>query len=172
MANDRETLLQFSQAFCEELSNDDEGLKREILAHAGNRWSLGVLHILGTHGPLRHGEIGRQLAGVTQRMLTRTLRHLERDGLISRCDYQEKLPRVVYTITDAGKRCCSTCCRSGRGLSPPPTPSGRPAHATMIKNEAPPRDERGPPARGAALNRRPDRPFLPPDRSTAPARCR
>ena len=92
MANDRETLLQFSQAFCEELSNDDEGLKREILAHAGNRWSLGVLHILGTHGPLRHGEIGRQLAGVTQRMLTRTLRHLEQDGLISRCDYQEKLP--------------------------------------------------------------------------------
>ena len=80
MANDRETLLQFSQAFCEELSNDDEGLKREILAHAGNRWSLGVLHILGTHGPLRHGEIGRQLAGVTQRMLTRTLRHLERTG--------------------------------------------------------------------------------------------
>lgn len=45
MTNDREALLQFSQAFCEELSNDDEGLKREILAHAGNRWSLGVLHI-------------------------------------------------------------------------------------------------------------------------------
>ncbi|EMH7332241.1 MULTISPECIES: winged helix-turn-helix transcriptional regulator [Serratia] len=103
MTSDREALLQFSQAFCEELSNDDEGLKREILAHAGNRWSLGVLHILGTHGPLRHGEISRQLAGVTQRMLTRTLRHLERDGLISRCDYQEKLPRVVYTITEAGK---------------------------------------------------------------------
>lgn len=41
MTNDREALLQFSQAFCEELSNDDEGLKREILAHAGNRWSLG-----------------------------------------------------------------------------------------------------------------------------------
>ncbi|WP_176062920.1 winged helix-turn-helix transcriptional regulator [Serratia marcescens] len=103
MTSDREALLQFSQAFCEALSNDDEGLKRESLAHAGNRWSLGVLHILGTHGPLRHGEISRQLAGVTQRMLTRTLRHLERDGLISRCDYQEKLPRVVYTITDAGE---------------------------------------------------------------------
>ncbi|AOF00087.1 HxlR family transcriptional regulator [Serratia surfactantfaciens] len=103
MTSDRAALLQFSQAFCEELSNDDEGLKREILAHAGNRWSLGVLHILGTHGPLRHGEISRQLAGVTQRMLTRTLRHLERDGLISRCDYQEKLPRVVYAITEAGE---------------------------------------------------------------------
>lgn len=103
MASEQEALLKFSKEFCEELSHDDEGLKREILAHAGNRWSLGVLHILGTGGALRYGEIRRNLTGVTQRMLTRTLRHLERDGLISRCDYQEKLPRVVYAITDMGK---------------------------------------------------------------------
>lgn len=103
MASDQELLLQFSREFCEELSSDDEGLKREILAHAGNRWSLGVLHILGTNGSLRYGEIRRNLPGVTQRMLTRTLRHLERDGLISRCDYEEKLPRVVYSITEMGK---------------------------------------------------------------------
>ncbi|ORM61952.1 transcriptional regulator [Pantoea rodasii] len=103
MASEREALLQFPKEFCEELSNDDEGLKREILAHAGNRWSLGVLHILGTNGPLRYGELRRYLTGVTQRMLTLTLRHLERDGLISRYDHKEKLPRVVYTITDMGK---------------------------------------------------------------------
>ncbi len=103
MESEQEALLQFSKKFCEELSNDDENLKREILAHAGNRWSLGVLHILGTSGPLRYGEIRRYLVGVTQRMLTRTLRHLERDGLISRCDYEEKLPRVVYAITEMGK---------------------------------------------------------------------
>jgi DNA-binding HxlR family transcriptional regulator len=103
MESEREALLRFSKEFCEELSHDDEGLKREILAHAGNRWSLGVLHILGTRGSLRYGEIRRSLTGVTQRMLTRTLRHLERDGLISRCDYEEKLPRVVYAITDKGK---------------------------------------------------------------------
>ncbi|HAU5566534.1 TPA: transcriptional regulator [Serratia fonticola] len=103
MESERAALLQFSKEFCEELSNDDEGLKREILAHAGNRWSLGVLHILGTRGPLRYGEIRRHLTGVTQRMLTRTLRHLERDGLISRQDYHEKLPRVVYTMTSTGE---------------------------------------------------------------------
>lgn len=103
MGSEQEALLQFSKEFCEELSNDDEGLKREILSHAGNRWSLGVLHILGAGGSQRYGEIRRSLTGVTQRMLTRTLRHLERDGLISRCDYQEKLPRVVYAITDRGK---------------------------------------------------------------------
>ncbi|MFU0888550.1 helix-turn-helix domain-containing protein [Escherichia coli] len=103
MDYEREALLQFSKEFCAELSNDNEGLKREILAHAGNRWSLGVLHLLGTSGELRHGELRRDLTGVTQRMLTRTLRHLERDGLISRRDFQEKPPRVVYAITDAGK---------------------------------------------------------------------
>ncbi|CAM3660311.1 transcriptional regulator [Rouxiella silvae] len=99
----KEDLLLFSKVVCEGLSDDDDGLKREILTHAGNRWSLGVVHILGTSGPLRHAEISRRLAGVTQRMLTRTLRQLERDGLISRCDYQEKHPRVVYSVTDLGK---------------------------------------------------------------------
>ena len=43
------------------------------------------------------------LHGVTQRMLTCALRSLERDGLISRCDYQKKVPRVVCTATDAGE---------------------------------------------------------------------
>ncbi|WP_034911478.1 helix-turn-helix domain-containing protein [Erwinia sp. 9145] len=103
MAWDQEAVLQFSEAICEGLSDDDDGLKRDILTHAGNRWSLGVVHLLGTRGPLRHAEIGRLLQGVTQRMLTRTLRQLERDGLIARHDFQEKRPRVVYSITDLGK---------------------------------------------------------------------
>jgi len=103
MSADNDAILQFSKVLCEELSDDDDGLKREVLTYAGNRWSLAVLHILGTCGPQRYGEMRRQLSGVTQRMLTRTLRQLERDGLISRCDYQEKKPRVEYTITDQGK---------------------------------------------------------------------
>ncbi|MGX9242572.1 winged helix-turn-helix transcriptional regulator [Pantoea dispersa] len=44
------------------------------------------------------------LHGITQHMLTRALRSLERDGLISRCDYPEKVPRVVCTATDAGEK--------------------------------------------------------------------
>jgi DNA-binding HxlR family transcriptional regulator len=103
MEQHREAILQLSKVLCEQLSDDDDGLKREILTHAGNRWSLGVVHLLGTGGPMRHAEIRRNLNGVTQRMLTRTLRQLERDGLISRHDYQEKSPRVVYTVTEQGK---------------------------------------------------------------------
>ena len=82
---------------------EDDGLKREILSHAGNRWSLGVVHALGVAGTLRHAEIARRLDGVTQRMLTRTLRQLERDGLIARHDYGEVPPRVEYRLTELGR---------------------------------------------------------------------
>lgn len=96
-------LLQQSQEACDALSSDDDGLKRAILAHAGNRWSLGVVHALGVAGTLRHAELARRLEGVTQRMLTRTLRQLERDGLITRHDHAEVPPRVDYALTELGR---------------------------------------------------------------------
>jgi DNA-binding HxlR family transcriptional regulator len=92
-----------SQAACEALSDEEDGLKRDVLAHAGNRWSLGIVHALGVAGTLRHAELARQLDGVTQRMLTRSLRQLERDGLIVRHDHREVPPRVDYTLTTLGR---------------------------------------------------------------------
>lgn len=92
-----------AQAACEALSAEDGGLKREVLAHAGNRWSLGIVHALGASGTLRHAELARRLDGVTQRMLTRSLRQLERDGLIVRHDHGEVPPRVDYTLTALGR---------------------------------------------------------------------
>ncbi|WP_410012451.1 winged helix-turn-helix transcriptional regulator [Sodalis sp. C49] len=93
-----------SQAVCDALSDDDDGLKREVLTHAGNRWSLGIVHILGVGGRLRHAEIARRMGGVTQRMLTRSLRQLERDGLVLRYDYFEKSPRVEYELSELGRQ--------------------------------------------------------------------
>jgi DNA-binding HxlR family transcriptional regulator len=61
-----------------------------------------VVHALGVSSPLRHAELRRQLHGVTQRMLTHTLRQLERDGLISRHDFGEKPLRVEYRLTELG----------------------------------------------------------------------
>lgn len=98
-----EEVIERSQAACDALSNEDDGLKREVLAHAGNRWSLGIVHTLGVAGTLRHAELARELEGVTQRMLTRSLRQLERDGLIVRCDHHEVPPRVDYTLTALGR---------------------------------------------------------------------
>ena len=92
-----------SQAACAALSEADDGLKRDVLAHAGNRWSLGIVHALGISGTLRHAELARRLDGVTQRMLTRSLRRLERDGLIKRHDHRELPPRVDYALTELGR---------------------------------------------------------------------
>jgi len=98
----RSEVLKRSQAACDALSAEDDGLKREVLTHAGNRWSLGVVHTLGVAGKLRHAEIGRRMHGVTQRMLTRTLRQLERDGLVVRHDHHEVPPRVEYELSEIG----------------------------------------------------------------------
>ncbi|WP_033694697.1 MULTISPECIES: helix-turn-helix domain-containing protein [unclassified Pseudomonas] len=95
--------LQDSEKICKTLNEEDDGLRREILAHAGSRWSLGILHFLGVYGRMRHAEIGRQMVGVTQRMLTRTLRSLERDGLVSRYIQETFPPKVEYELTLLGK---------------------------------------------------------------------
>lgn len=98
----QDEILQYAQAVCDGLRDDDDGVRREVLAHAGNRWSLGILHTLGVYGRLRHAEIGRRMHGVTQRMLTLTLRQLERDGLVFRHDFEEVPPRVEYQLSETG----------------------------------------------------------------------
>ena len=98
----REDVLKYSQTVCDGLRDDDDGVRREVLAHAGNRWSLGIIHTLGVYGQLRHAEIGRRMHGITQKMLTRTLRHLERDGLVVRHDFDETVPHVEYALSDTG----------------------------------------------------------------------
>jgi len=100
---DNEEIIRQSQAVCAALSAEDDGLKREVLSHAGNRWSLGIVHTLGVAGRLRHAEIARRMDGVTQRMLTRSLRQLERDGLVLRHDCAEVPPRVEYELSALGQ---------------------------------------------------------------------
>ncbi|MFG3258480.1 winged helix-turn-helix transcriptional regulator [Streptomyces sp. NPDC048172] len=69
----------------------------------GGRWKLAILKKL-VPGTLRFGELRRALPAVTPRMLTRQLRELEADGLVTRTVYREVPPRVDYTLTDAGHR--------------------------------------------------------------------
>ncbi|WP_218967775.1 winged helix-turn-helix transcriptional regulator [Puniceibacterium antarcticum] len=98
----RDEILSYSQAVCDGLREDEDGVRRDVLTHAGSRWSLGVIHTLGVYGRLRHADIGRRMHGVTQRMLTRTLKQLERDGLVRRYDLVEMPPRVEYELTEMG----------------------------------------------------------------------
>ncbi len=74
----------------------------EILTRVGDRWTGPLLIALGDRR-LRFGELHRAIEGISQRMLTVTLRHLERDGLIVRTVYATVPPRVEYELSDRGR---------------------------------------------------------------------
>jgi DNA-binding HxlR family transcriptional regulator len=75
---------------------------RDILARIGDKWSVSVIHMLGDARTLRFNELRSGIDGISQRMLTVTLRGLERDGLVERTAYPEVPPRVEYTLTPLG----------------------------------------------------------------------
>ncbi|MEM9708205.1 MAG: helix-turn-helix domain-containing protein [Pseudomonadota bacterium] len=76
---------------------------RQVLDHIGDKWSVLILIGLSA-GPMRFGELRRDIPDISQKMLTQVLRSLERDGLISRED-QGGFPRVVtYELTVIGER--------------------------------------------------------------------
>lgn len=76
---------------------------REMLVRIGDKWSVYIIHVLGAAGTLRFNELRTQVAGISQRMLTVTLRGMERDGLVVRKVYPEVPPRVEYSLTRLGK---------------------------------------------------------------------
>lgn len=73
-----------------------------ILQRIGDKWSVLIIQRLG-EGPRRFNEIKRIIGGISQRMLTLTLRNLERDGLVSRTVTPTVPPRVDYALTDLGR---------------------------------------------------------------------
>ena len=75
---------------------------REVLERIGDKWSVCVIHSLGEVKTLRFIALRAQLTGISQRMLTVTLRGLERDGLVKRKVYPEVPPRVEYSLTPLG----------------------------------------------------------------------
>ncbi|MEU1425581.1 helix-turn-helix domain-containing protein [Nocardia sp. NPDC005746] len=76
---------------------------RDVLAVLADKWVLLVLGTLRKEGgPIRFNELRRRLDGITQKVLTRTLRDLERDGLVRRTVYPTVPPRVEYALTELG----------------------------------------------------------------------
>ena len=74
----------------------------EVLAQIGGKWTVHIVLALG-HGPLRFSELLRGIEGVSQKMLTATLRDLEKDGFVTRTVTPTIPPRVDYELTDLGK---------------------------------------------------------------------
>ena len=73
-----------------------------ILSRVGDKWTVLVVELLG-QGPLRFNELRRLIGGISQKMLTTTLRGLERDGFVTRTVFPTIPPRVDYELTDLGR---------------------------------------------------------------------
>ncbi|NII09479.1 helix-turn-helix transcriptional regulator [Oleiagrimonas sp. C23AA] len=74
---------------------------REILSRVGEKWTIQVVVALRL-GPRRFNDIARQVGGISQQMLTRTLKSLERDGMVERMVHASTPPRVEYSLTPLG----------------------------------------------------------------------
>ncbi|MDF5759338.1 helix-turn-helix domain-containing protein [Spongiactinospora sp. TRM90649] len=105
-----------SLGYCGDTGIDDDVLQwdqradcevRQILDRVADKWSLLVIALLDKRS-LRFTELRRAIDGVSQRMLTRTLRHLERDGLVNRTVHPTVPPRVDYELTPMGVTLHST----------------------------------------------------------------
>jgi DNA-binding HxlR family transcriptional regulator len=75
---------------------------REVLDRIGGKWSIGII-VVASQGPVRFTELERTIEGISRRMLTLTLRNLERDGLLTRTVYPTVPPKVEYIATDMAR---------------------------------------------------------------------
>ena len=82
--------------------NDDNCPIRNVIAHIGDKWSILILFAL-VDGADRFNSLKKRISGISQRMLTQTLRDLERDGYLTRTVYPEVPVRVEYTLTPLGQ---------------------------------------------------------------------
>lgn len=79
-----------------------EALVNEVIGRVADKWTMIVLEVLTEHGELRFTRIGELAGGISQKMLTQTLRQMERDGLVIRTVHPVVPPKVEYRLTDLG----------------------------------------------------------------------
>jgi DNA-binding HxlR family transcriptional regulator len=79
-----------------------QALVREIIARVADKWTMLVLEVLEEHGVVRFTRLGELVGGVSQKMLTKTVRQMERDGLVTRTVHPVIPPRVEYQLTELG----------------------------------------------------------------------
>lgn len=95
-------LVQSMPTMAELCTSQDPDLFRSLLSRVGDKWTLLVIGVLGDERQ-RFTELSETIPGISRRMLTVTLRALERDGLVTRTVYAEVPPRVEYELTALGR---------------------------------------------------------------------
>ena len=79
-----------------------EALVNEVIGRVADKWTMIVIETLAEHGELRFTRIGQLSGGISQKMLTQTLRQMERDGLVVRTVHPVIPPKVEYRLTELG----------------------------------------------------------------------
>ena len=87
-----------------------EALVNELIGRVADKWTMILLEVLTEHGELRFTRIGKLAGGISQKMLTQTLRQMERDGLVVRTVHPVIPPRVEYRLTDLGSSLGAAFC--------------------------------------------------------------
>lgn len=80
-----------------------DALVREILERIADKWTMIVLDVLAENGTVRFTHLGKLAGGVSQKMLTKTVRQMEKDGLVKRTVHPVVPPHVDYALTDLGR---------------------------------------------------------------------
>ncbi|WP_419814052.1 winged helix-turn-helix transcriptional regulator [Glacieibacterium sp.] len=79
-----------------------EALVTELIGRVADKWTMLILEELAEKGELRFTQLGKLVPGISQKMLTQTLRHMERDGLVTRTVHPVVPPKVEYRLTELG----------------------------------------------------------------------
>ena len=87
-----------------------DALVREIIGRVADKWTMLVLETLEEHGRLRFTRLGDLIGGVSQKMLTKTVRQMEEGGLLTRTVYPVVPPKVEYELTDLGHSLSAAFC--------------------------------------------------------------
>ena len=87
-----------------------EALVNELIGRVADKWTMIILEVLTEHGELRFTRIGELAGNISQKMLTQTLRQMERDGLVVRTVHPVIPPKVEYRLTDLGLSLAEAFC--------------------------------------------------------------
>lgn len=87
-----------------------EALVNEVIGRVADKWTMLILEVLAEHGELRFTRVGELVGGISQKMLTQTLRLMERDGLVVRTVHPVIPPKVEYRLTDLGVTLAQAFC--------------------------------------------------------------
>ncbi len=96
---------------CDELPDPRvEALVNEVIGRVADKWTMIILEVLNEHGELRFTRLGELAGGISQKMLTQTVRQMERDGLLIRTIHPVIPPKVEYRLTDLGSSLSAAFC--------------------------------------------------------------